>query len=342
MNGYVGRQKWLIAINRSDLSEEKMTWLKVCQEHFVTGMPAHLEDVQHTDWVPSKNLGYGKDVSATSYSRYQRAKNRSKVPLSSGSISNLNDDAAASFDGDAAASFDGDAAASFDGDAVAPLDAEAVARLDAEAVAPPDAEAVAPLDAEAVAPPDDEAVAPPDDDTVAPPYDDGVAPLDDDGVAPLDEGAVIVLRDNTKRGRTISVQTETTMQDLIALQLSYDAAVSELTEVKERLRKMSLNRGFNVKDEVELYCAEIKVPAFTKGKKQLSPLDIENTRALAHVRIHVERVIGVLRQKYRILHDIMPISLIKKTTKDAPSTVDQIVYVCCCLTNMCPSVVPFD
>lgn len=102
------------------------------------------------------------------------------------------------------------------------------------------------------------------------------------------------------------------------------------------------DRGFNVKEEVQLYCAEIQVPAYTKGKKQLSPVDIEYSRNLSRVRIHVERVIGVLRQKFRILHNVMPISTVSRAPSNAPALVDQIVYVCCSLTNISPSVVPFN
>lgn len=32
------------------------------------------------------------------------------------------------------------------------------------------------------------------------------------------------------------------------------------------------DRGFNVKDTVGLHCAQLKIPAFTKGKQQLHPL----------------------------------------------------------------------
>ena len=42
------------------------------------------------------------------------------------------------------------------------------------------------------------------------------------------------------------------------------------------------------------YCARVRIPSFTKGKKQLSGIEVEQTRHIANVRIHVERVIGVL------------------------------------------------
>ena len=58
------------------------------------------------------------------------------------------------------------------------------------------------------------------------------------------------------------------------------------------------DRGFNVEDAFRFYCAKIATPPFTRGKKQLSKLEVDTARQLSRVRIHVERVIGLLRQKY--------------------------------------------
>lgn len=58
------------------------------------------------------------------------------------------------------------------------------------------------------------------------------------------------------------------------------------------------DRGFTVNESVGLKQAKLVVPAFTKGKSQLDPVDVEKTRGIASVRIHVERVIGLLRRKY--------------------------------------------
>ena len=67
--------------------------------------------------------------------------------------------------------------------------------------------------------------------------------------------------------------------------------------------------GFDIADSCGLYGARLKIPAFTKGRPQLSLLDIESTRKIANVRIHVERVIGCVRQKYSILgHSVLPIN----------------------------------
>ena len=72
------------------------------------------------------------------------------------------------------------------------------------------------------------------------------------------------------------------------------------------------DRGFTVQDSVGLCCAEVKMPPFTRGKKQLSRSAIDTARQLSQVRIHVERVIGVVRQKYTILESKLAINMIKK------------------------------
>ena len=54
------------------------------------------------------------------------------------------------------------------------------------------------------------------------------------------------------------------------------------------------DRGFDIEESVALYCAKVKIPSFTKGKRSLSSLDAEQSRRIAAVRIHVERVIGIV------------------------------------------------
>ena len=102
------------------------------------------------------------------------------------------------------------------------------------------------------------------------------------------------------------------------------------------------DRGFDIEDSVGLHAARLQIPSFTKGKPQLSPLDIETTRSLANVRIHVERVIGTVRQKYTILgHSVIPIHYLMSDGTEH-SLLDKIAVVCCALTNCCKSVVASD
>ena len=37
------------------------------------------------------------------------------------------------------------------------------------------------------------------------------------------------------------------------------------------------DRGFDIKESVGLYCSTVKLPSFTKGKKQLTGIEVEQT-----------------------------------------------------------------
>lgn len=51
------------------------------------------------------------------------------------------------------------------------------------------------------------------------------------------------------------------------------------------------DRGFLISEELANHGATLHIPAFTKGKSQLSAKDVEQTRKIAHLKIHVERAI---------------------------------------------------
>ena len=62
-------------------------------------------------------------------------------------------------------------------------------------------------------------------------------------------------------------------------------------------------------------------------------------KQLSKVRIHVERVIGLLN-KYTILKGPIPVNMLKHAAVDTDvANIDKILVVCAALTNMCPSVV---
>lgn len=106
--------------------------------------------------------------------------------------------------------------------------------------------------------------------------------------------------------------------------------------------KVMADRGFNISESVGFCCAELIIPAFTRGKKQLSPFDIHKTRKIANLRIHVERVIGNIRQKYNILRDQIPVELLTKNVGDEVPPIDKIACVCCAFTNLSPSIVSLE
>ena len=104
------------------------------------------------------------------------------------------------------------------------------------------------------------------------------------------------------------------------------------------------DRGFTIEESLIFHQAQLAIPAFTKGKNQQDPFHIEKTRGIANVRIHVERVIGLLRQKYSILQSILPVDYLICSDK-SPSRcpmVDRMIRVCSALTNLSPPIVPFD
>lgn len=89
--------------------------------------------------------------------------------------------------------------------------------------------------------------------------------------------------------------------------------------------------------------ASLKTPSFVVNRKELHPKDVEQSRDYARVRIHVERVICVLREKFSMCSDIAQMSAISKQNDLFDNDLyDKIIFVCSCLVNICPSVVNND
>ena len=64
-------------------------------------------------------------------------------------------------------------------------------------------------------------------------------------------------------------------------------------------------------------------------------------RWVAYVCIHVEGVIGSVVNKYKILHNTLPLDYLLNRDGEF-TTIYKIVVVCCALVNNCHSLVPFD
>ena len=122
-----------------------------------------------------------------------------------------------------------------------------------------------------------------------------------------------------------------------------------ITENSNFLRKINhdgkvmADRGFNISETLGTYGAQLVIPSFTTGKKQLNPEDVKLTRQIANVRIHsnVERVIRSIKQKYSLLDRTLLIDFLLNRDESL-TTLDKIVLICCALVNLCPSVVPFQ
>nr|XP_047137737.1 uncharacterized protein LOC124814270 [Hydra vulgaris] len=104
------------------------------------------------------------------------------------------------------------------------------------------------------------------------------------------------------------------------------------------------DRGFTLADDFAAGSgAELFVPAFTKGKDQLSSGDVEKTRKIASVRIHIERVTGLIKNRYTTLKGILPFRIVKnikdETMNETLSRCDKIISVCTSLINLDTSIV---
>jgi hypothetical protein len=75
---------------------------------------------------------------------------------------------------------------------------------------------------------------------------------------------------------------------------------------------------------------------------QLDPTQVEATWKIANVRIHVERVIGSMRQRFQILNatSVLQKELYTKKCNEV-TLLDCVVKVCCALNNVCDPIVPF-
>ena len=155
---------------------------------------------------------------------------------------------------------------------------------------------------------------------------------------------------NYKHHNTVKFLIGVTPQGVISfISKAWGGRVSDkyLTENSGLLRRLLpgdivlADRGFDIADSVGFYPARLHIPAFTRGKKQLSAKEVE-TRKIANVRIHVERVIGLVRRKYSILQGILPIQLVTARRGGDLAPIDKIAIICCALTNLSESIVPFD
>ena len=104
-------------------------------------------------------------------------------------------------------------------------------------------------------------------------------------------------------------------------QITKESGFFQLLEPRD---EVLADRGFLIRDELAAYGATLRIPHFTKGKKQLSSQEVDTSRQLSCVRIHVERVIGRWKN-FTILQTVIPVSQV--------NLLDDVVTVCGALTR---------
>ena len=91
------------------------------------------------------------------------------------------------------------------------------------------------------------------------------------------------------------------------------------------------DRGFTLDNLFNAHGVKLVVPAFTKGKSQLSGHEVESSRIIANVRIHIERVIGRVKN-FAIVNSIIPVNQV--------DLLGDMMSIICALTNAKKSVIP--
>ena len=85
------------------------------------------------------------------------------------------------------------------------------------------------------------------------------------------------------------------------------------------------DRGFLISEDLAARGASLAIPSFTKGKKQLSMMEVEFCRRLSRVRIHVERAMERIKN-FKIISGILPLKLVPQA--------DNILLICAALSNL--------
>ena len=95
-----------------------------------------------------------------------------------------------------------------------------------------------------------------------------------------------------------------------------DKAITETSGVLDLLEpgdNVMADRGFDIGDFLEARGITLDIPRFLGEGDQLSSREVEETRGIASLRIHVERAIGRMKN-CRILHSPFPINLADLTS----------------------------
>ncbi|XP_033222697.1 uncharacterized protein LOC117176549 isoform X1 [Belonocnema kinseyi] len=72
------QEQWISAIKRGLLSESQIRNARICSNHFISGRPAELTDINNPDWIPCKNLGNAVGTASKKPSTPERRDRRRK------------------------------------------------------------------------------------------------------------------------------------------------------------------------------------------------------------------------------------------------------------------------
>ena len=91
--------------------------------------------------------------------------------------------------------------------------------------------------------------------------------------------------------------------------------------------------GFNIQDLLLSREVKLVIPPLTKGRTQFVKGKVEKTSNIARARVHIERVIGRIKD-FRILSNRIPLNIVDQ--------LDDIFTVAGALVNLTPPLVPLS
>ena len=106
--------------------------------------------------------------------------------------------------------------------------------------------------------------------------------------------------------------------------------LSGLLEKLEPGDQIMADKGFQIQDLLTPLGVRLNVPPFLTGSAQMSASDAIITKKIAHLRVHMERAIGRVKE-FHILKNTLPATMW--------DSISEGVYVCCMLTNFNPPLV---
>ena len=99
---------------------------------------------------------------------------------------------------------------------------------------------------------------------------------------------------------------------------------SGILDLLERNDTVMADKGFDIDDLLKSKGVKLNIPPFLKSKTQFSKEEVQETKTIAKLRIHVERAIRRIKE-YHIFDSDVPLNML--------GTVPQVYTVICLLTN---------
>lgn len=93
------------------------------------------------------------------------------------------------------------------------------------------------------------------------------------------------------------------------------------------------DKGFDFADLIALRGARLNIPTFLRKNQQMNPVDLDRDKQITSLRVHVERIIGVLKNKYEYLQGMIEATALQ-WFENNNNAVDIIVKLCCILVNL--------